>query len=276
VQIPGTPVAYAAAGLVFATSFAVAVLLATEPRPVDPEGALAAYAGCLAALPGSPRPLLWPDRRALPCANDRAAALAACLARDSGDACAAYLVDAERDPPAVVARLGARPARPPAGEALHASAGRAATFLAASAAVAALAIAVRRPGRQRLRRAVEGALLGVGFAAIPAVFAALVAGILGRAVGVGGEVVLGFGLVAAGFTEVLAVPALVGALDETADASRRARWALGAVAVGLGIFHLVVGAVPTPASAPLQALSAMALGLAGHFAPRAKARAPVH
>lgn len=269
-RIPGSPVAYAGAGAVVAVGFALAVALSTEPTSGRADRALLAYAECLDAFAPARGAIRWPDARVAPCAPSRAGALAACLGRSGSEACAARLSGVDADPSAA-ARLAAEAAapRPRVAGPLHADPARARWGLAAAVAVALAVLAARRPPAERVERVAAGAILGVAASAVPAL-AGLVAGtLLALASQEAGLILVGFGLVAASFAAVFGMPALAGGLDAGADAGRRVHASLATVAAGMAGWNVLVGPVPSAATAWAQLLAGVALAIAGYLLPGA-------
>jgi hypothetical protein len=254
-ELEGSPIAFAAAGLVVAIAFAIGVAGSTEPPPARDVGARAAYAECLLA-----------GRGRADCAPRREVALALCATRRPLATCEELLAEADRWPERVIADVEeARLAGP-----LHGSARRAGMGSAVALAALALVIALRRPGSVRVARLAAGAVAGLAFASVPALAAAAF-GVLVSAVIPQSEVALvGFGLFVATFAAVVGMPAAAGAAD-SAGAARRGRVhaSLATLALGMSAWIVLVGPIPAGLAGWLQALAALALTVAGYLAPGA-------
>lgn len=259
-DLEGSPIAFAAAGLVVAVAFAIGVAASTEPPAERDVGARAAYAECLLA-----------GRALLDCAPRRDAALTLCAARRPISQCEALLAETERAPADVVREVeDARVAGP-----LHGSVRRAAIGAALALGALALVLALRRPSLTTVARLAAGAAAGLALASVPALAAAAF-GVLVSAVVPRSEIALvGFGLFVATFAAVVGMPAAAGAADvPRAGRRHRVHASLAAVALGMSGWIVLVGPIPAGLPGWLQALSALALALAGYLAPRADALAP--
>lgn len=254
-ELEGSPIAFAAAGLLVAVAFALGVAASTEPAPGRDAGARVAYAECLVA-----------GRGRIDCAPRREAALTLCAARRPVAECEELLAQADRAPRGIVAEAeAARVAGP-----LHGSARRAAVGAALALAALAAVVALRRPRPGGVARLAAGAVAGLALASVPALAAAAF-GVLVSAVVPRSEVALvGFGLFVATFAAVVGMPVAAGAADAPgAGRRRRVHASLAAVAVGMSLWIVLVGPIPSGAAGALQALSAVVLALAGYLAPRA-------
>lgn len=259
-DLEGSPIAFAAAGLVVAIAFAIGVAASTEPPAERDVGARAAYAECLLA-----------GRGPVECAPRREAALTLCAARRPIAECEELLAEAERAPARVVQEVeDARLAGP-----LHGSARRAAIGAALALAALGLVLSLRRPKPSSVARIAVGAIAGLALASVPALAAAAF-GVLVSAVVPRSEVALiGFGLFVATFAAVVGMPAAAGAADAPSAGRRhRVHGSLAAVALGMSAWIVLVGPIPAGLAGWLQALSALALALAGYLAPRANGIPP--
>ncbi len=254
-ELEGSPIAFAAAGLVVAIAFAIGVAASTEPPTERDVGARAAYAECLLA-----------GRGRSDCAPRRDAALTLCAARRPLAECEELLAETDRSPGAVMREVeDARLAGP-----LHGNARRAAIGAALAFVALALVVALRRPRPASVAKLAAGAVAGLALASVPALAAAAF-GVLVSAVVPRSEVALvGFGLFVATFAAVVGMPAAAGAVDAPSPGRRRRVHAsLAAVALGMSGWIVLVGPIPAGLAGWLQALSALALALAGYLAPRA-------
>jgi hypothetical protein len=253
-ELEGSPIAFAAAGLLVAVAFAFGVAASTEPAPARDVGARVAYAECLHA-----------GRGRADCAPRREAALMLCAARRPVAECEELLAETDHGPERVVAEAeAARVAGP-----LHGSPRRGAVGAALALAALASVVALRRPRVAVLARLAAGAMMGLALASVPALAAAAF-GVLVSAVVPRSEIALvGFGLFVATFAAVVGMPVAAGAADAPgADRRRRVHASLGVVAGGMALWIVLVGPIPAGVAGALQALSAVALALTGYLAPR--------
>jgi hypothetical protein len=256
-ELEGSPIAYACAGLAVAIAYAIGVAAATEPEVPRDERARLVYARCLAG-----------EGPAADCPARRDAYLTLCYARFAPAACELGLRAVERDPRAALA-AAVRPPPRLAGP-FQASPPRAAWGAALCLFPLAWALAGRGHGRERVLRVAAGAAVGALLAAVPPL-AALAAGTLLAALVPGSDVVLlGFGFFVATFVAVLAMPALAGAADAGGDAVRaRLHRALALAAAGMSLWIVVVGPIPGLATVWLQSAAAHALAVTGYLSIRA-------
>jgi hypothetical protein len=251
VHVVGQPTAYAGAGLVVATAFAIGVAWSTERPPRD-EAARRAYAECLAE-----------GRGARACRPRRDAALTLCATRLPADDCEGELRELERAPALEPTASG------PLAAPLHASLHRAVRFTAAALVLPAVVLASRGHDRRRVARVAAGCAVGVLVAAVPAFVALGLGALVSALVPASGLVLLGFGLFVGTFVAVLAAPALAGAADTGDARGRRVHASLAAAASGTALWILLVGPIPGARTAPLQGISTLALAVAGYLFRRA-------
>ncbi|WP_242346529.1 hypothetical protein [Anaeromyxobacter terrae] len=252
-DLEGSPIAFALAGLVVAIAFAFGVAASTEPPQPRDEGARLAYAECLVT-----------GRDRVACAPRRDAALTLCAARRTIAECEELLAETDRSPEQVVAEAeDTRLAGP-----LHGSTRRAAVGAALALAALAGVVLSRRPRPARVARLAAGAVAGLALASVPALAAAAF-GVLVSAVVPRSEVALvGFGLFVATFAAVVGIPVAAGVADASQRRRERVHASLAVVACGMSLWIVLVGPIPAGLAGVLQAISAVALALAGYLAPR--------
>lgn len=256
--LEGSPIAYALAGLLVASAFAISVSASTEPDVPRDERARLAYAECLTRS-ASPSP----------CAAEREAALTLCFARRAPAECEASLAGADRDPEGALAAAARPPLRLVAP--LHASLLRAIALASAAFFPLAWVLATRGHRRQRVVRVALGAAVGALLAGVPPLLALAAAQVLSALLPGSDVVLLGFGFFVATFVAVLTMPALAGVSDGRAGGDAvgtRVHWSLALAAAGMAAWTLLVGPIPSLSTVWLQSAAAHAFAVTGYLSMR--------
>lgn len=251
----GSPIAYALAGLLVATAYAIGVAAATEPELPRDERARLAYAECLLGKAAT-----------VSCPARRDAALTLCYGRRAPATCEAALVEVERDPAGALAAASGPAFR--MGGPFHASPLRAVALASAAFFPLAWTLATRGHPRKRVVRVALGAAVGAFLAGIPPLAAIAAAELLSALVPGSDVVLLGFGFFIATFVAVMTMPALAGMADGDAGGDAigaRVHRGLALAAGGMAVWTIVVGPIPGLSTVWLQSAAAHALAVTGYL-----------